>query len=82
MFPHLHLAAAMVARALIDYSGSDPVARLDAALWLLGDGRIYLDALGYPVTDPARVLVHLAGNKSRKQKIRLITFREGGKDNE
>jgi hypothetical protein len=44
--PWLRLAAAVVTRAVIDFKSGDIETALDAFLWLLLDGDIYLDVLG------------------------------------
>lgn len=55
--PHLGLGAAVVANAVRDLRKRDPVASLDALIWLLfGDGPLWLEILIDQELTPEEVL--------------------------
>ena len=62
------LAIAVVKRAVTDLKGGDPVAALDAALWLTGkEAPLWMDALDMPFAD---CVIFVTSGRARKLKKR------------
>jgi len=49
LFPHVRLGLAVVERATWDLRHGEPLERLDAYLFLIGDAPVYLQAAGLDV---------------------------------
>ena len=49
LFPHVRLGLAIVERAAWDLRQGDPLERLDAYLFLIGDAPLYLRAAGLDI---------------------------------
>ena len=62
------LGGAIVAQAVRDARSDDPIRALDAALWLVGDGPIWMDGLGL-YADP---VAFLTGGKVRRVRKDLL----------
>lgn len=66
---YMQLAAGVVAKATKDLRKRDPLASLDALIWLTEDGPVWLEALGMELT-PEQVLHAAVFRSDRRWKRR------------
>ena len=69
---YLNLGAAVVAEACRDLLKDDITPSLDAFIWLITDGPIYLDALGMGDVDVDDFILDLAYNRKSRARLRRI----------
>lgn len=72
--PYVRLAAAVIANAMKDLRERDPVRALDALLWLMGDGLLFLRCLdGFEGIDPVGLLEAITkGERMNRQNKGLV----------
>jgi len=68
--PHKRLGAAVCLQAVKDFQDNNIIKALDALLFWLDDGPVWLDALGFEGDGPVEVLVKIAGGRYETRKIK------------